>query len=132
MLHFDESFVGGFFGYGRTYGAVARFDCQSAADLEAQWPEALRATAAWRAGREGRAKALHLYFNVPPPLAWDVILFITARVVVPPSSLPEELRGLTLEVAVFGMPELEQFLDLVLYPEATSKGRWVVDPLDSP
>ena len=45
MLNFSESFVGGFFGFGRTYGAVARFECDCVAALEADWPAALRETA---------------------------------------------------------------------------------------
>lgn len=132
MLHFDESFAGGFFGFGRTYGAVARLECESATDFEADWQEALRETAAWRAGREGRATNLHLHFLVPPPLAWGAMAFAAARVVVPPAALPEELRGLGLIVLVFGTPDMEQFMDLVLYPEATSKDRKAADPLDSP
>lgn len=132
MLHFDESFVGGFFGFGRTYGAVARLECALTTDFEADWQEALRATAAWRVSRARRATALHIHFLVPPPLAWDAMAFAAARVVVPPAALPEELRGLALIVLVFGTPDMELFMDLVLYPEATSKDPKAADPLDSP
>ncbi len=132
MLTFNESFVGGFFGFRRTYGAAARLECESATDFEADWQQALRETAAWRTRREGRATALHVHLLVPPPLAWDAMAFAAARVVVPPASLPEELRGLALVVLVFGNPDMEQFMDLVLYPEATSKARKSADLLDSP
>jgi hypothetical protein len=127
MLHFNESFVGGFFGSGRTYGAVARLACETATDFEADWQEALRQTAAWRARRPGRATALHIHLLVPTSLAWDAMAFAAARVIVPPASLPEELRGLGLTVLVFDTPDMELFMNLVLYPEATSKGRKATD-----
>jgi hypothetical protein len=132
MLHFSEDFVGRFFGFGRTYGAVARLECESTADFEADWQEAPRETAVWRARRHGRATVLHFHLLVPPRLAWDAMTFAAARVVVPPASLPEELRGLGLILLVFGTPDMEQFKDLVLYPEATSKDRKAADSLDSP
>jgi hypothetical protein len=119
MLHFSESFVGGFFGFGRTYGAVARFECSSVAALEADWPEALRETAAWPRNRKERATTLHLYFQIPSPLAWDAISFVGTRVLVPPASLAQEFRGLALVIAVFGAPDMEQYLDATLYREAT-------------
>jgi hypothetical protein len=121
MLHFSESFVGGFFGFGRTYGAVARFECDSIEALERDWPEALRQTADWRRTRKQRATWLHLYFNVPSRLAWDAISFVGARVLVPPASLAPEVRGLGLVIAVFGTPDMEQYLDATLYREATGE-----------
>jgi hypothetical protein len=124
MLRFDESSASGFFGFGRYYAASARLECGSAEDLVAGWEQAVRETAAWRARRVERAKGLELHLLVPPPFAWEAILFITAQVVVPPSSLAEPLRGLRIDVAVFGVPDMEQFLDLILHPEATSKDRW--------
>lgn len=117
MLHFSESFVGGFFGIGRTYGAVARFECRSAAELEEDWPAALSETAAWRSRRGHRATALHLYLQLPPVEVWQAAAFLTTRLLVPPESRASELRGLALEVAVFGSPDMEQYLDLRLYPE---------------
>jgi hypothetical protein len=76
MVHFSESFVGGFFGFRRTHGAVARFESGSAAELEADWPAALRDTAAWRSRRRERATALHLYVQVPPGEVWTVVAFL--------------------------------------------------------
>ncbi len=119
MLHFSESFVGGFFGFGRTYGAVARFACESASELEADWPAALEETAGWRSRRRDRATVLHLYFDSPPAQVWEVVAFITGQLLVPPAERPAELWGLALEVAVFGSPDMEQYLDLVLYPVET-------------
>lgn len=119
MLHFSESFIGGFFGFGRTYGAVARLECDSIAALEADWPAALRETAQWRATRKERATWLHLYFNVPPALASAAISFVGAKVFEPPASLPPEFRGLGLQIAIFGTPDMEQYLDATLYRDAT-------------
>ena len=119
MLHFSESFVGGFFGFGRTYGAVARFECASAAELETDWLTALRDAAAWRDRRGKRATALHLYLQVAPAVVWAAAAFLASRLLVPPAARPPELRGLRLEVAVFGSPDMEQYLDLILYPEGT-------------
>jgi hypothetical protein len=120
MLNFSESFVGGFFGFGRTYGAVARFECDSVVTLEADWPAALRETAQLRATRKERATWLHLYFNVPSALASAAISFVSAKVFVPPANLPPEFRGLGLVIAVFGTPDMEQYLDATLYHEATT------------
>jgi hypothetical protein len=119
MLYFSEAFVGGFFGFYRTYGAVARFEYDAFQVLEADWPAALSKTQQWRATRKERATALHLYFQGPPALTWNVIAFVTSRVLVPPAQLAVELRGLTLVVAVFGAPDMELYLDLILYREAT-------------
>jgi hypothetical protein len=117
MLHFSEDFVGGFFGFWRTYGAVARFNCATAADLEAEWPDALRQVAAWRSRRGERATVLHVYFEVPPAEVWPSVAFVTGRLLVPPDARPPEVRGLHLEVAAFA-PEMEQYLDLILYQPA--------------
>jgi hypothetical protein len=119
MVRFSEAFVGGFFGFRRTYGAVAHFECDSAAALEADWLVALRKAAEWRAVRKERATALHMHVLVPPALAWHAVAFAVARVAVPPPSLADELRGLSLVVAVFGAPDMEQYFDLTLYREAT-------------
>jgi hypothetical protein len=121
MLYFSESFVGGFFGWRRTYGAAARFECDSVQALEADWAVALRETAQWRSVRKERATALHLYFQGPSAFAWEMMAFAAARVIVPPAELPWQLRGLCLQVAVFGTPDMEQYLDLTLYREATGK-----------
>lgn len=119
MFHFRESYVGGFFGFGRTYGAVARFECDSPAALEAEWPQALAETARWRAGRGQRATALHLDFQASPAWAWDAVEFVKAKVIVPPASTAQELRGLLLHVHVF-TPEMEHYLYAELFPEATT------------
>jgi hypothetical protein len=116
VLYFSESFVGGFFGFRRSYGAVARFECESVEDLEADWPVALRETKAWRSRRGKRATALHLYVQIPPGGVWAAVAYFSERLLVRPSARPAELRGLILEVAVFGSPDMEQYLDLILYP----------------
>jgi hypothetical protein len=119
VLHFSESFVGGFFGFGRTYGAVARFECAAAAELETDWPTALRETAAWRTRRGKQATALHLYLLVAPAAVWGAVAFLAGQLLVPPAARPPEILGLRLEVAVFGSPDMQQYLDLILYPEGT-------------
>jgi hypothetical protein len=120
MVHFSEDFVGGFFGFRRTYGASARFECDSGEALAAEWPEALAATAAWRARRKEKATSLHLFFQAPAGWLWEAIAFVKARVIVPPGSLAQELRGLYLRVYVF-TPDMEHYLYAELFPEATGK-----------
>ncbi len=120
MIHFSEAFVGGFFGLGRTYGASARFECDSAAAPEADWPVALAATAAWRERRKQKATRLHLFFQAPATWLWDAVAFVKANVIVPPDTLAGELRGLCLRVHVF-TPQLEHYLYAELLPEATGK-----------
>jgi hypothetical protein len=120
MVHFSEDFAGGFFGFGRTYGASARFECDSAGALEADWPVALAATAQWRTSRKEKATSLHLFFQAPAPRLWDAIAFIKARVIVAPDLLAPELRGLYLRVYVL-TPEVDHYLYVELFPEATGK-----------
>src|SRR5262245_28346933 len=120
MIHFSEDFVGGFFGLGRTYGASARLECQSTESLEAAWPVALAATAKWREQRKEKAVSLHLFFEAPVPLVWDAIAFVKAKVIVPPDSLPFELKGLMLRIYVL-TPDLEHYLYVELFPEPSGK-----------
>jgi hypothetical protein len=120
MVHFSESYAGGFFGFGRTYGAVARFVCESRMELEAEWPIALAETARWRAGRRERATSLHLDFEASAAWIWDAVEFVKARMIVTPASLAQELRGLFLRVHVF-TPDVEHYLYVELFPEATTE-----------
>lgn len=120
MVNFSEDFVGGFFGFGRTYGASARFECDSTAALEADWPVALAATATWREGRKEKATSLHLFFEGPATWLWDAVAFVKARVIVPPDSQAREFKGLCLRVYVL-TPDLEHYLYAELFPEATGK-----------
>jgi hypothetical protein len=120
MVHFSEDFVGGFFGFRRTYGASARLECDSADALEADWPVALAATAKWRAGRKEKATSLHLFFEVPATRVWDAVAFVKGKVIVPPESLARELKGLYLRIYVL-TPDLEHYLYAELFPEATGK-----------
>jgi hypothetical protein len=120
MVHFSEDFVGGFFGFKRTYGASVRFECDSVQRLEADWPGALAATAKWREDRKEKATSLHLFFEAPAALVWDAIAFIKAKVMVPPDSLAPELKGLFLRVYVT-TPDMEHYLYAELFPEATGK-----------
>jgi hypothetical protein len=120
MVHFSEDLVGGFFGFGRTYGASARFEFDSAEVLQADWPVALAATAKWREGRKKKATSLQLFFQSPGARVWDAVAFIKAKVIVPPDSLAMELRGLFLRVYVQS-PDLENYLYAEVFPEATGK-----------
>jgi hypothetical protein len=122
VLHFSESFVGGFFGFRRTYGAAARFEAKGVADLEADWPLALQRVEQWRAFRKERATALHVYVDIPSVFAWDAIRFVVSQLIAPPDELAPPLRGLGLIAAVFGTPDMEQYFDLTLYVEATRSG----------
>jgi hypothetical protein len=120
MVHFSEAFVGGFFGFGRTYGASARFECDSAEALEADWPVALLAAAKWRESRKEKATSLHLFFQVSAAWLWDAVAFVKAKVIVPPPMLAQELHGLYLRIYVL-TPEMEHYLYAELFPEATGK-----------
>jgi hypothetical protein len=120
MVHFSEDFVGGFFGLGRTYGASARFECDSAKAIAGDWPVALAATAKWREDRKEKATSLHLFFQAQATWLWDAVAFVKAHVIVPPDSLARELKGLYLRVYVM-TPELEHYLYAELFPEATRK-----------
>jgi len=120
MVHFTEDFVGGFFGFGRTYGASARFVCDAAEALDADWPVALAAAAKWREGRKEKATSLHLFFQVPAARLWEVVSFVKEKVIVPPCLLAPELCGLYLRVYVL-TPQMEHYLYAELFPEATGK-----------
>jgi hypothetical protein len=119
MLHFSESYAGGFFGFGRTYGAVARFVCDSPRNLALEWPAALAETARWRAGRKERATALHLDFQAQPEWVWEAVEFVKEKLMTPPASLAPELRGLMLCVHVY-TPDVEHYLYAELFPAATT------------
>jgi hypothetical protein len=119
MVNFSEDFVGGFFGFGRTYGASVRFECDSLAALEADWPVALTATAKWRERRKDKATSLHLFFQSPVASLWEAVSFVKAKVIVPPGSLAHELQGLYLRVYVC-TPEMEHHLYADLFPAAKS------------
>jgi len=119
MVHFGEAFVGGWFGFGRTYGAVARFEYDAMPTLTGDWPTALCQVKEWRTARRERATALHLFFVGPAALAGDAIAFVAANVVVPADRLALELRGLRLEVGVFSS-DGGQYLDVSLHREATT------------
>jgi len=121
MVRFSEDFVGGFFGFGRTYGGSVRFECDSAQALEAEWPDALAATASWREGRKEKATTLHLFVQVPLTWLWDAVAFIKANVIVPPDALARELHGLYVRIYIF-TPEMEHYVYVELFPEAT--GKW--------
>lgn len=112
---FSESFVGGFIGFRRTYGALVRFESNSIEDLQADWASALLETSQWRIKRGSRAVSLTFYVVVEPLLVWPCAAFIGSNVLVTEDSRPPELRGLKLELAVWDSRELGQFLDLVVY-----------------
>jgi len=116
MVYFSEPFVGGFFGFGRTYGAVVRLECSSIAVLESDWPAALQQTNQWRQTRNDRASVLHLYLQVPKSAVPEAISFVADRILVAPTSMPEVFRGLCLEVNIF-TPEMEHYMHLVLCPD---------------
>jgi hypothetical protein len=120
MVHFREDFIGGFFGFGRTYGASLRFDADSAEGLETDWPAALAATANWRSERKEKATSLHLFFQAPVTWLWDAVAFVKVKVIVPPDSLAPELKGLYLRVYVL-TPDMDHYLYAELFPEATGK-----------
>ena len=119
IVHFDESFVGGIFGIGRTYGAVARFEADSVETLEADWPTALQQTAEWRAHRQEKALCLHLYFIVPKPIVWQAIAFVSRKLLTSADRLPAEFACLRLEVVVFSAREKNVFMNVTLNSDAT-------------
>ena len=114
MLHFDEMFAGGFFGVGRSYGAGARFECRSAEEFASDWTDMLFRVAKWRELRRDKARSLLLLIQGPPEQVWRFADLLKERVIVAAAARPRELQGLHLEAAVFGEPDMEQYLDLTL------------------
>jgi hypothetical protein len=121
MIHFSEDFVGGFFGFGRTYGASVRFEGDSAEAFETDWPAALAATAKWREQRKEKATALHLFLQAPTMRIWDAVAFVKDKVIVPPAYLAPELEGLFLRASV-STPDMDHYLYAELFPAATTNG----------
>ena len=113
--------MGGFFGFGRTYGAIAHFEADSVETLETDWPAVLEQTAVWRAHRRERALALHLHLLVPKAMAWEAIGFLGRKLTASAAELPAEFAGLRVESVVFGTPGNVVFLGMTLNSEATQK-----------
>jgi hypothetical protein len=122
ILHFEESYVGGFFRFARTYGAVARFEADSVETLEADWPAAVRETSEWRNRRGDQALSLHLHVVVPRQLAWDGVAFLAGKLLTSAAVLPEEFTGLRVEALVLATPGMEVYLGMTLNSEATGRG----------
>ena len=101
MVVFDESFADGFFGIGRTYGAVARIELRAGDDLAADWAGAVEQTERWVESRGEKARSITFLVIAPPerrPAVWEFVgeLFFLRR-----GELPEVLRKLWCEVALF-------------------------------
>lgn len=100
-VYFDESFVGGFFGFRRTYGAVARIETESPATLKRDWLDALAEVSRWRDERGAKATAVHFIFVVPVAIANETRSFV-GEMLLAPLKLPTELAGLKIvDAAVF-------------------------------
>lgn len=97
---FTEAFVGGFFGFRRTYGAVARIETGSVGTLKRDWYEALEDVRQWRDSRGIKAASISFYFVVPESIADDTRCFI-GDVLISPRETPKELVGLIVDAAVF-------------------------------
>jgi hypothetical protein len=97
---FHEAFVGGFFGFRRTYGAVARVETDSAATLKRDWLEALDRVRQWRESRGAKATSISFYFVVPEPIADETRSFI-GDVLIAPRETPKELVGIAVDAVVF-------------------------------
>lgn len=97
---FHEAFVGGFFGFRRTYGAVARIETDSAASLKGDWLDALHRVGQWRESRGAKATSIGFYFVVPESIVDETRGFI-GEVLVTPRELPKEIVGLAVDAVVF-------------------------------
>jgi hypothetical protein len=120
VVRLSEDFAGGFFGFGRTYGASLRLECASAAELASDWPAGLVAASQWRERRKDQATALHVLVQASTEWLWDAVAFLKMKVLVPPGKLDCELQGLFLRIYVH-TPEMEHYLYVELFPEATGK-----------
>lgn len=99
-IAFDESFVGGFFGFRRTYGAVARIEADSLATLKRDWVEALDRIGPWRESRGSKATSISFHFVVPPSIA-DATRSFIGEILISPCETPKEVFGLAVEAVVF-------------------------------
>ncbi|HEV7281082.1 MAG TPA: hypothetical protein VGN57_12835 [Pirellulaceae bacterium] len=97
---FGESFVGGLFGFRRTYGSLARIEADSVGSLKGDWLEALRRIGPWRESRGPKATSISFYFLVPESIADETRSFL-GDVLFSPRKTPPELAGLVVEAVVF-------------------------------
>jgi hypothetical protein len=97
---FDESFVGGLFGFRRTYGSLVRIEAASVGTLKGDWLEALRRIGPWRENRGSKAKSISFYFIVPEAIAGETRSFL-GDVLFSPRKTAQELAGLVVEAVVF-------------------------------
>lgn len=119
MTFTSDLFVGGWFGFGRTYSASVRFEWESLETLKKEWCDALEATVRWRQKRGPKATGMHLFFEAPPERIWEAVGFVKSQVVVPPQNMPAELQGLALIVYVLTADGDHHFY-CELYPWATT------------
>lgn len=116
MLHFSESYVGGFFGFARTYGAVARFEVQSIESVESEWSEALRQIVQWRSRRGVSATTIQFDLQADPAVIDKVVEILKERLLIPRPALAPELQGLLVEASVCIGLEIDPYLHMILYP----------------
>jgi hypothetical protein len=113
MVHFDEPFAGGFFGFGRSYGCLARIELESPDGLDNDWATTLTHISDWRASRGAKAASITLHYIVPPSIASFIHRHLASHLL--ENGLPEPMIGLRVDVAVFD-PDGGQSLDIIVYP----------------
>ena len=96
---FNESFVCGFFGLWRTYGAVARIETDSPGALKRDWLQSLDCIREWRNHRGSRATSITFFFVVPDSIADETRSFI-GDILIAPRETPKELTGLMIDAVV--------------------------------
>ncbi len=115
MLRSEET-GGGYFG-GGLYFATLGIDCASVDEFKSDWAEALSWIAEWRDRRIGQTTGVTFLIRAGTTAksinAFKA--FIGEHLLTNPLP-PSELQGLRVDVALFGLPGMEQHLDLTLYP----------------
>jgi hypothetical protein len=115
IVHFDEPFAGGFFGFRRSYGCLARIELESPDCLDNDWATTLTHISNWRASRGAKAASITLHYIAPPSIASSIHRHLASHLL--ENGLPEPMVGLRVDVAVFD-PDGGQSLDIIVYPAA--------------
>ena len=111
-----EEVGGGWFG-GGVYATTISIDCASIIQFKSDWAEALRWIAEWRERRIGQSGDVTFLVRSETTAGsmGAFKAFIGEQLLNNPLP-PTELQGHRVDVALFLLPEMEQYLDLIVYP----------------
>ncbi|TWU09509.1 hypothetical protein CA54_47510 [Symmachiella macrocystis] len=111
-----EEVGGGWFG-GGVYFVTISIDCASIIQFKSDWAEALRWIAEWRERRVGQSGDVTFLIRSETTAGsmCEFKAFIGEQLLTNPLPLAE-LQGHRVDVALFLLPEMEQYLDLTVLP----------------